>query len=176
MERRALYVVASAFVVAACVGSEPAPPTGPRMGLGNDPDRIKTFDQHRESFTTTVTAACNQEPVVVRGHMNMVLQAQDNPADNVHFRLHTNLQGVSGVGAVTGLRFHLTQVHNVTYNYVAFLEPPRFETTQIFRYRLVGQRPNNNSWANISIHTTVTPDGRISSTRVDNEARCAEDG
>ena len=124
----------------------------------------------------TVSAACNGEPVLVTGTINRVLQAQDNPAGNVHFRLHINLQGVSGVGAVSGNRYHLTQTHNVTYNYVEFLDPPRFETTQVFRYRLIGQRPNNNTWFNIFVHTTVTPDGTISSSKVENEGRCGEDG
>jgi hypothetical protein len=175
MMRRGLAVAAT-LVIAACAGSESAPPTGPRMGLGNDPDRIKIFDQRREPFTATVSASCNGEPVIVTGTMNVVSHAQDNPSDNVHFRLHTNLQGVSGVGAVSGNRYHLTQVHNATYNYEAFLDPPRFETTQVFRYRLVGQGANNNTWLNIAVHTTITPDGSITSTWTELEIRCAEDG
>lgn len=176
MERRLVCAVAAAVVLAACSDAESALPTGPRFGRGNDPDRIKIFDQRREPFTATVSASCNGEPVVVTGQVNVVSQAQDNPADNVHFRLHTNLQGVAGVGAVSGAQYHLAQVHNVTYNYVAFLDPPRFETTQVFRYRLVGQRPDNNTWFNIGVHTTVTPDGRIASTWSELELRCGEDG
>jgi hypothetical protein len=164
------------LVVAACAGSESAPPTGPRLGLGNDPDRIKIFDQRREPFTATVSASCNGEPVLVTGTMNVVSQAQDNPSDNVHFRSHTNLQGVSGIGLVSGDRYHLTQSFNATYNYEAFLDPPRFETTQIFRYRLVGPHPNNNTWFNIGVHTTITPDGRIASMWTEVEGRCGEDG
>ncbi|MGQ0715209.1 MAG: hypothetical protein ACT4PJ_16040 [Gemmatimonadaceae bacterium] len=167
--------MAASVILTACSGSEGSP-TAPRLGLGNDPDRIKIFDQQRTPFTATVSASCNGEPVVVSGTMNTVSQAQDTPSDNVHFRLHTNLQGVSGVGAVSGNRYRLSQVHNVTYNYEAFLDPPRFETTQIFRYRLVGQRPDNNTWFNVGVNTTVTPDGRITSTWSEVEGRCGEDG
>src|ERR671923_213956 len=113
MRSRAFYIVAAAIVLAACAASETAVPTAPRLGLGNDPDRIKIFDQRRESFTATASASCNGEPVIVSGTMNVVSQAQDNPSDNVHFRSHANLQGVTGVGAASGLQYHLTQVHNI---------------------------------------------------------------
>jgi hypothetical protein len=177
MRIRALCGISMAVLLAGCSPSGPeATAPLPRLGLGNDPDRIRVRDQRREPFTATVNASCNGEPVVVMGMANFILQAQDNPADNTHFRLHTNLQGVSGVGAISGDQYHLTQVHNATYNYVAFLEPPRFETNQVFRYRLIGQRPDNNTWLNVSLHLTVTPDGRISSTSFRLEQRCAEDG
>ena len=177
MLSRLLYAAAAVLLLGACSGTEVAPAGPvPHLGLGNDPDRIQIREQSQQPFTMTVSAACNQEPVLVSGTINTILQAQDNPAGNVHFRVHNNLQGVSGVGAVSGNRYHLTQVHNVTYNYVEFLEPPRFETTQIFRYRLIGQRPNNNTWINISVHTTVTPEGRISSSRAETDVRCGEDG
>src|SRR5688572_15018240 len=106
-----------AAALAACSAGESAP-TGsvPRFGRGNDPDRIRIREHHQEPFMALVSASCNGEAVAVTGTLNYTLQAQDNPADNVHFRLHTNLQGVSGVGAVSGNRYHLTQVHNVTYN------------------------------------------------------------
>jgi len=174
MRTRVLSAMAAAILLGACGGSDgPLAPT-PSLGLGNDPDRIRVRDQRQEPFAATVSASCNGEPVVVTGTVNYILQAQDNPGGNVHFRLHTNLQGVSGVGAVSGEQYHLTQVHNATYNY-EFMEN-RFETTQVFRYRLIGQRPNNNTWLNVSVHTTITPDGRISSTWFRLEQRCAEDG
>jgi hypothetical protein len=175
MRTRILCGLAAAMLAVACSGSESTPTAPvPRLGLGNDPDRIRVRDQRREPFIATVAAACNGESIVVTGTANYILQAQDNPGGNVHFRLHTNLQGVSGVGAVSGDRYHLTQVHNATYNY-AFLEE-RFETTQVFRYRVIGQHPNNNTWLNVSLHTTITPDGKISSTWFRLEQRCAEDG
>jgi hypothetical protein len=175
MRRRALFEITAAILLMAC-GSEPGP-SAPiaRLGLGNDPDRIRVRDQRREPFTTAAFG-CINEPLVVTGMINYILHAQDNPADNVHSRLHTNLQGVSGLGTLTGTRYQLVLVHNVTYNYVAFLDPPRFETNQVARYRLIGDRTHNNLWVNTSFHVTVTPDGKISSTWFEVEARCGEDG
>ena len=144
-------------------------------GEGNSPDRIRIREQRKEDFTLT-GVGCVSEPLVLTGTANFILQAQDNPADRSHFRLHTNLQGVSGVGEVTGTRYHLSNETNATLNYVAFLDPPKFETTQLFRYRLIGDGPHNNHWVDISLHTTVTPDGRISSTFFRAEERCATEG
>ena len=174
MDRRLFGVVAT-LVLVACAGSETIPTTAPRLGRGNDPDRIRVREQSREPFTLTVIG-CLSEPLVVSGSVNSILQGQDNPADNVHFRFHTNLQGVSGLGEITGTRYHLAQVHNATLNYVAFLDPPRFETNQLSRYRLIGSGPDNNSFVDVMYHITVTPNGRITRSSFEAEARCMEDG
>jgi hypothetical protein len=177
------YVVCALGAVGALAACSPVTdgPTGPAPsfiavgpGQGNSPDRIRIRDQRREDFTLTVIG-CINEPLVVTGRANFITQAQDNPADRVHFRLHTNLQGVSGVGQTTGTRYRLAEEFNATYNYV-FLESPKLETTQIYRFRLTGDGPNNNSWINISFHLTITPDGTIASSFTRAEARCAEDG
>ena len=174
MTCRLVYGIVAVALLAGCAESDPTPTAPlPLLGRGNDPDRIRIRDQRREPFTLTVVG-CLDAPMVVTGSANYILQAQDNPGGNSHFRLHTNLQGVSGV-SVTGTRYHLAETFNGTYNYDS-MEPPRFETTQIFRYRLIGDGPRNNSWVNISLHTTITPDGRISSTRTEAEAGCAEEG
>jgi hypothetical protein len=168
--------ITTAVLLAACSPSEPQPTSPlPSLGLGNDPDRIRIREQRREPFTTTGAGGC-LEPIILTGMANFILQAQDNPADNVHFRLHSNLQGVSGVGALSGNRYQLAQVVNATYNYVEDLEPRRFETTQIFRYRLIGQRPHNNSWVNISLHITITPNGETTSSWSRVEAECGQEG
>ncbi len=176
MVRNTVLGVTAAVVLAACSPSEPQLTSPlPSLGLGNDPDRIRIREQRREPFTTTGAGGC-LEPIILTGMANFILQAQDNPAENVHFRLHSNLQGVSGVGALTGNRYRLAQVFNATYNYAEDLESSRFETTQIFRYRLIGQRPHNNSWVNISLHITITPEGRTSSMWSRVEAECGQEG
>lgn len=174
------YLVFAVLIAAACSPTADTP-TGVQPhfatigpGEGNSPDRIRVREQRREDFSLVV-GGCLNEPLVVTGSANYILQAQDNPGDRVHFRLHTNLQGVSGVTQVTGTRYRLSQEHNATLNY-AFLEPETFETNQVFRYRLIGNGPLNNSWINISYHLTITPDGTVTATFVRAEARCAEEG
>src|SRR5688572_1509927 len=106
------YLVLSLLVLAACSPDANAPvapaphfaTVGP--GKGNDPDRIRIFVHHQEDFTLVV-AGCLSEPLVVTGTMNFTLQDQDNPGARAHFRLHANLQGVSGVTQITGTRYHL---------------------------------------------------------------------
>lgn len=180
MPRYLVLALSFAGAIAACSDADRSPTAPPPslvstggQGLGNDPDRIRVFDHRTDPFTAAA-AGCISEPVVLTGTVHYLLHAQDNPGERVHFTLHTNLQGVSGVGQVTGTRYRLSQEHNVTYNY-SFLETSQFETNQIFRYRLVGQGPDNNFWINISFHLTVTPDGRITSTSTRAEARCAQD-
>ena len=180
MRSVATFALVTAGILAACAPAGDGP-TGPAPrfiavgpGHGNSPDRIRIRDQRREPFTLVVSG-CLNEPLVVSGSMNYILQAQDSPGDRVHFRLHTNLQGVSGVAQVTGTRYRLAEENNATYNY-DFLETPQLETTQIYRYRLIGDGPDNNSWLSISFHLTITPDGTTSSTFTRAEARCREDG
>lgn len=177
MRRYMVTGFALAAMVTACSGMET--PTGPNptprlQGLGNDPDRIRVHEHHTEEFEA-LALGCT-EPFIVSGTVNVILYAQDNPADRVHYLSHTNLQGVSAVGQVTGTRYRLAQVFSAVLNYNAFLEPPQFTTNQLFRYRAIGQGPNNNHWFDVSYHLTVTPDGRVTRSFISVEGRCAEEG
>jgi hypothetical protein len=175
--RRLLSAFMAAALLAACSTADSV--SGPSLpiwaqGLGNDPDRIRVHEHHTEPFSAPAMGCV--EPMLVTGTVHVILYAQDNPADRVHYLSHTNLQGVSAVGQVTGTSYRLAQVFNAVLNYVAFLDPPKFETNQVFRYRVIGQRPQNNFWFDVSYHLTVTPDGRVSSSFIRVEGRCAEEG
>lgn len=178
MRRSSLSTLVVAAFLAACSGADaPTSPGSPvrLQGLGNDPDRIRVHEHHTDQFVAPALG-CLSEPIIVSGTIHVILYAQDNPADRVHYFSHTNLQGVSAVGEVTGTRYRLAQVFNATLNYNAFLEPPQFETNQLFRYRLMGSGPDNNHWINVTYHLTMTPDGRVTSSFITVEGRCAEDG
>ena len=175
--RQVMLALALAASATACSGTDAltAPKMIPRaQGLGNDPDRIRIHEHHTEPFVAPAMGCV--EPIVVSGTVNVILYAQDNPADRVHYLSHTNLQGVSAVGQVTGTRYRLAQVFSAVLNYAAFLEPPQFTTNQVFRYRVIGDRPLNNFWFDISYHLTVTPDGRVTSSFLTVEGRCNEEG
>ena len=174
------YIVPSLLVLAACSPGGDLPTavqpnfiaTGP--GKGNSPDRIRVWEHRTEDFTLTV-AGCLSEPLVVTGTANFTLQDQDNPAERAHFRLHVNLQGVSGVSQITGTQYHLTQVHNATINNDATDVMP-LETTQVFRYRLIGGGSLNNSMVDISFKLTINAEGTTTASLFRAEARCGEDG
>lgn len=175
--RHYMVTFAIAALVTACSGVDaPTSPTlTPRLqGRGNDPDRIRVHEHHTEDFVAPALGCT--EPLIVTGTVNVILYAQDNPADRVHYLSHANLQGVSAVGQTTGTQYRLAQAFNIVLNYNAFLEPPTFTTNQVFRYRVIGQRPLNNQWFDVSYHLTVTPDGKVSSSFLRVEGRCAEDG
>ena len=143
-------------------------------GVGNSPDRIRVFEHRKENFSLLI-AGCLSEPLVVTGTANFTHQAQDNPGGRAHIRLHTNLQGVSGVTQITGTQYHLTQVLNATVN-DDFTDVMPLTTIQVFRYRLIGSGPNNNSLIDITTKTTINANGETTVTFVRAEARCAEDG
>ena len=174
------YLVISLLIAASCSPGTDAP-LGPApnfiavgSGKGNSPDRIRFWEHHQEDFTLVV-AGCLDEPLVVTGTLNYTLQAQDNPGERAHFRLHTNLQGVSGVTQITGTRYHLAQVHNATINNT-FPEVEPFETTQVFRYRLIGSGPLNNSMVDISFKLTINANGETTASYTRAEAKCREEG
>ena len=174
-------VVATALLVVAACSSPGDLPTGAAPsfiavgpGEGNSPDRIRVFEHAKEDFSLVV-AGCLSEPLVVEGTANATMQAQDNPGGRAHFRLHTNLQGVTGVTQVTGTEYHLAQVHNATINN-AFPEVMPFETTQIFRYRLIGSGPLNNSTIDISFKVTINANGTTTVSFFRADAKCGEEG
>jgi hypothetical protein len=107
--------------------------------------------------------------------MNFTLQDQDNPGERAHFRMHTNLQGVSGVTQITGTQYRLAQVHNATINNDTTDVMP-LATTQVFRYRLIGSGPLNNSKVDISFHLTINANGTVTASYTRAEASCREDG
>lgn len=174
------YLFLSLLIAASCSPGADAPvapapnfvAVGP--GKGNDPERIRIWEHHQEEFTLVV-AGCLSEPLVVTGTMNFTLQDQDNPGARAHFRLHSNLQGVSGVTQITGTRYRLAQVHNATINNDT-LDVAPFETTQIYRYRLIGSGPLNNSTIDISFKLTINANGTPTASFTRAEARCREDG
>lgn len=178
--RRYLVPVSALLLVVACSPGADAPvapkphfiAVGP--GEGNSPDRIRVWEHRKEGFTLLV-AGCLSEPLLVTGTANFTLQAQDNPGNRAHFRLHSNLQGVSGTTQITGTQYHLAQVHNATINNSFPVAVP-FETTQIFRYRLIGSGPLNNSVIDISYKLTINANGTTTASFFRAEAKCAEEG
>ena len=174
------YLVAAVLVAAACSpGADSPVAPQPRFiavgpGVGNSPDRIRVFTHRQEPFTLVV-AGCLSEPLVVTGTLNFTHQAQDNPGGRAHIRMHTNLQGVSGVAQVSGTEYRLAQVHNATINN-DFTDVMPLESTQLFRYRIIGSGPNNNSTVDITVKTTINANGEMTATFVRAEARCNEDG
>ena len=174
------FVLAAVLVAVACSPGGDVPTAvephfiavGP--GKGNSPDRIRVW-QHSQQDFTLVVAGCLSEPLIVSGSVNNTLQDQDNPGGRAHFRLHSNLQGVTGVTQITGTQYHLTQVHNATINNT-FPEAIPFETTQVFRYRLIGSGPLNNSIIDISLKMTINANGETTASFFRAEAKCAEEG
>jgi hypothetical protein len=174
------FLVSAVLIAAACSPSADSPvapqphfiAVGP--GRGNSPDRIRVFEHRRENFSLVV-AGCLSEPLVVTGTANFTHQAQDNPGARAHIRLHTNLQGVSGVAQITGTEYRLAQVLNATVNNDTTDVRP-LEATHVFRYRLIGSGPNNNSTVDITVKTTINANGETTVAFVRAEARCSEDG
>ena len=120
--------------------------------------RSNAAEEHRrEPFSTSVTA-CNDDQVALAGTLHMRLMAFANPADRVHFQLHTNLQDVNGVGVPSGMHYRLIENHIVNYNYAAFDddEPTgSYVTAQSFRSRLVPNRTGDSREITVRLHITI---------------------
>jgi hypothetical protein len=175
MRRCLVLALTGAVLAAGCSNADS--PTGPTFavhaqGLGNDPDRIRIHEHHTQPFSEPAQGCV--EPVLLTGTIHTHIYAQDNPGGRVHYSSHTNVHGVTGVGVISGNRYHLTNVFNAVLNY-EFLET-KFETNQVFRYRVIGQRPNNNFFIDISYHLTITPDGRVTASHMRVDSHCAQDG
>lgn len=165
-----------ALVSLSCRGEAPVPtdPSAvdtPSFARGGEPARSHVASQHwREPFAAVVHA-CDGDVIGLAGTAHHKVAAFATPSARVHFRLHSNLQGVGGVGVPSGTRYRLVEVAGANYNYEADGLAP-FETNHILNYRLIGAGPNNDRVVRVRFHITIAANGHVAVARHHVDAEC----
>lgn len=96
------------------------------------------------------------EVVVLRGNLHAQFHTTFNDAGHVTIKTHSNPQGVSGVGEITGAKYQGT---GVTQD--IFTATVGNQETFINNFRVVGQGPGNNFLVHENLHITVNANGTL---------------
>lgn len=109
------------------------------------------------------------ELVLVQGtlHLQDHITINNNRAN---IKTHAQPQGASGVGLTTGDTYNATGVTQ-EQDSIPIINGA-FEFTFINNFRIIGQGPNNNLLVHQTIHQTITPNGDVTTTVVNQSVEC----
>jgi hypothetical protein len=118
---------------------------------------------------TTVFVPCANggagEEVHLTGELHMLATLTEDGAGGMHIKWHSQPQGVSGVGLITGDKYRGTGVTQEETN----IRPGGFpyEDTFVNNFRIIGQGKGNNYLVHQVLHVTINANGEITA-EVDN--------
>jgi hypothetical protein len=110
-------------------------------------------------FDEVVYVPCSGEYVELTGSVNFVFHSTFDAAGGQHLKIHSNLQGVSGTGMTTGVKYRGTQSDLDQFN-VAEADAP-FEGSTVTSEQIIGQGPGNNFVLHESAHFTINANGDL---------------
>jgi len=118
------------------------------------------------SFTTFVSCANGGagESVTLSGDLHEMVHYTSDNANGIHVKVQINYQGISGVGATTGLKYQAFGMTTDEYN-----SHIGYEETTIGNFIVIGEGPNNDVLVHVNAHITILADGTVTSF-VDNES------
>jgi hypothetical protein len=99
------------------------------------------------------------EFVELSGSLNFVFHDIFDASGGLHVQVHSNLQGVSGMGATTGTRYRGVESDVDQFN-VSPDDAP-FESSTVSSVRVIGRGPGNNFVLHESAHFTVNGNGEL---------------
>jgi hypothetical protein len=110
----------------------------------------------------TLDNPCTGEPIAFSGRGHLVIRTTATPSGVFTTTVHSNLQDVSGVGAVSGATFHFQAAGTTTIT-----AAPAQETTIVNDFRVIGPGPGNNFLVHNTTHLTIDANG-VATATVDN--------
>jgi hypothetical protein len=90
--------------------------------------------------------------------------------NNVAGYLHSQPQGISGVGETTGDKYQATGVTLESFG--GSLQNGQFNQTFVNNFRIIGQGPGNNFLVHETVHITVNANGSVTVFHDDFSAAC----
>jgi hypothetical protein len=98
------------------------------------------------------------EPVLISGTLHILIHETVSASGNLHFKIHFQPQGASGVGLVTGDSYRATGVTQEHFNVNG---PLPINDTFINNFRIIGQGPDNNLLVHQTVHITINANGEL---------------
>lgn len=152
--KRIIPLLMLAFVAAACHDEGPTVPTdGPVFAQSMNAAMSYTF----ELEPYYVWVECANESVLLSGTIHFASRMATDASGGFHLFFHSNPQGVTGVGEVSGDTYRGTGMSRQTHT---FIDLP-FTDTFINNFRIIGPGPENNYLTHFNAHTTINANGEM---------------
>jgi hypothetical protein len=113
-----------------------------------------------DGFTVFVPCANGGagEDVVFTGNLHSLITFTIN-GNNVSGKYHSQPQGLSGVGTITGDKYQGTGVTEGTFK--ASFQNGQYQQTDVNNFRLIGQGKGNNYLVHSIFHFTINAKGEV---------------
>jgi hypothetical protein len=159
---RRLALIGAVALAVACEG-----PTTPNTAI-LAPAKASAVVAQNDRFETTEPYVndCNGGTINLQLQWHVVAAATEDGAGGFHLKQHINVQGF-GVDDLTGMSYVVSETLNVEGNFSG-----GEERTFTLEFALIakGKAPNENvSW---DMHTTITPNGDVSSSHDHFRLKC----
>jgi len=166
---RTIALVAAILALAAC--EQPSAPSLQRrlavpVSL-NDADQVTRLNQ-KIDIADVIDSPCTGEHITFSGVLHIVTTLTQT-TDGLVLKAHSNTQGVSGVGAVTGAKYEINQV--IKENASVAVPSMSGSADVAIHYRIISQGSLDNFLADVVFTLTIpgmTPTYKI------NNVRCQE--
>jgi hypothetical protein len=114
---------------------------------------------------TVIFDTCTGEGVLVTGTIHRVTTTTVDASGGTHTEMHFNVQGVSGVGLTTGIRYR--GIHTETHSSNSSGDGAS-ELTTVIDIKLISEGSTSNLTSRfVLIHTTINANGTVTAT-IDN--------
>lgn len=144
MKGIALAALALASLTACDAPSAP-PSAAPALDAGAAPASSGLLYQYRYVLINTIFNPCApEEDVAIEGPIHYVVTGEPETPTSMHYKVHVNMQGIEGVGLVSGDRYRVLQ-NDGEEQEVSF--PPLYQAFHYdSRYRVIRQGSSDDLW------------------------------
>jgi hypothetical protein len=141
------------------------------VGVFSTATLAEVITNDRIPFTISVFVPCANggagEIVDLSGTLHVVFHVTVDSDSGFHSKSHSQPQGVTGIGQITGAKYQATGVTQDQFN-----GKVGSEFTYVNNFRIIGQGPGNNFLVHQNVHVTVNANGEVTA-NVDNfRAEC----
>jgi hypothetical protein len=141
------------------------------VGVFSTATLAEVITNDRIPFADSVFVPCANggagEWVDLSGTLHVVFHVTVDSDSGYHAKSHSQPQGVTGIGSITGAKYQGTGVTQDQFN-----GKVGSEYTFVNNFRIIGQGPGNNATVHQNVHVTVNANGEVTA-NVDNfRAEC----
>lgn len=132
------------------------------IGLATMPAQAKittVTTNENVNMSMLVYIPCTEEFVYLEGTIHYLYHVTINDDGMIHVKTHTNPQGVNGVGT-NGTTFHGV---GVTQHMTSFDLGRAYTYTYVNNFNIISKGSGGNFMIHEDIHTTVNPNGTVTS-------------